>query len=46
VHYASGHDYAPSVTRETINGAKMVGGALSLALRSPSGRHRTDVRTY
>jgi hypothetical protein len=35
---------------EMVNGPKIVGGALSLALRSPSGRHRgrhrADVRTY
>jgi hypothetical protein len=39
-----------SSVRKTINGPKMIGGALALALPSPSGRHRrryrADVRTY
>jgi hypothetical protein len=47
---AAGMTAPPSAVRETINGPIMVGGALSLALRSPSGRHRgrhrADVRTY
>jgi len=43
---AAGMTTPPSAVRETINGPKMVGGALALALPSPSGRHRADVRTY
>jgi hypothetical protein len=43
---AAGMTTPRSAVRDMINGPKMVGGALALALPSLSGRHRADVRTY